>query len=577
MTQKTVLAILLAGVLVLIAACGRGRTPVTTDTPVPTVVATGAATATLTAVPVALPTDTPEPTLAPTDEPTAEPEATEESTPGETVAASEGVTESAEITATESVTVVGRITETGIRENSEISPTLEMTTTGEVTATEVVSESAAIETPAADDVATDAVVGDQPVTLPVDLATSVTITHVRALSDLVADVLPVSAELSPDGTRVAWLVPEAARRLAHLCIAAVDGSGVGGSSEDGENCFTIEGYLGMPYRLVWSPDSQWIAFSEDPSAQALESDIWLLDVANGVVTNRSDDGAAGRYVAVDGDYALDYLPMWDAATGNLYFWRSVPDANGSFALSLMRLDVVDEGAPQTVRDFGQTLGDGLVRFGWQRFYLQGPSAIAPDGSALVVEIAPAQEMDVADSHALWLIDLANVEAEPRSLATSLDWQVALPQWSNQPAVVRGLQWTADGKGLLVAALSNDLRLPLLLPYYVDVASGEITPVLDFSESVDRAAFFRVDAASGSAPRFAVPWTIGLTPNANVALLVTDLGGATSIWGAALPPAADAPVLLAQYRSPGYEAWTRSSSGADGMVLIYGLLMQSVAE
>lgn len=570
MTQKMVLAILLAGLLVLGAACGRGRTPAATDTPVPTV----AATPTLTAVPVVLPTEEPTPTIAPTVAPTAEPtavptvesEAVDESTPVDTaeveaigtIEASEAVTQSTILTATEGVTVGASITETGVIEQSEISET------GEVTAT-------------------NAVVADAPdtsvarmITLPVDLATSVTLTHVQALSDLVADVLPGSAELAPDGTRVAWFVPEAERGLAQLCIA-----NVAGDFDDEQDCFTVEGYLGMPYRLVWSPDSLWIAFSEDPATQALESDIWLVDVANGVVTNQSDDGTVGRYaeldIEVDGEYALDYLPMWDAATGYLYFWRSVPDVHGAFALVLMRLDVWGEGEPEVVRDFGQTLGDGLVRFGWQRFYLQGPSAIAPDGSALAVEIAPAQEMDVAQTHSLWLIDLADVEREPRSLATWLDWQVALPQWSNQPAVVRGLQWTADGKGLLVAALSSDLRLPLLLPYYVDVASGEITPVLDFSESVDRSAFFQVDPVSGSAPRFAVPWTIGLTPNANVALLVTDLGGATSIWGAALPPGDDVPVLLAQYRSPGYEAWTRSSSSVDGKVLIYGLLMQSVAE
>jgi hypothetical protein len=376
------------------------------------------------------------------------------------------------------------------------------------------------------------------------------------------------AELSPDGNSVAWLVPEAARRLATLCVASV--------TDGGQNCFTAEGYHGMPYRLVWSPDSLWIAFSEDPAAQALESDLWLFDVTKGELTNRSDDAAAGRHAEVEGDFALDYLPMWDPATGYLYFWRSTPDEQGDFALDLMRLDPATTATPDVVRSLGRTLGDGLVRFGWQRFYLQGPSAIAPDGSQVAVSIAPAQEMDVSSSHALWLIDLVDAEAAPRQLVTALAWQSGLPQWSNQPAVARGLQWTWDGMGIVVAALSSDLRLPLLLAYYVDVASGETTPVVDFSDSRDRDAFFRLDPTTGHAPRFDVPWTIALAPDANVLLGVTDLAGGVRVYGAPLPPTAAAPTLLHEHRSPGYEAWTRSSSGG-GRVLVYGMLMESAPQ
>jgi hypothetical protein len=402
------------------------------------------------------------------------------------------------------------------------------------------------------------------ITLPTDLATAVQITEARLLTDLVEEALPVAAELSPDGKWVAWLLPEQARRPASLCIASVSGGG--------QNCFTAEGYQGMPYHLVWSPDGLWLAFSEDPAAQALESDLWLFDVAKGELSNRSDDQAVGRYAEVEGDYALDYLPMWDPATGYLYFWRTTPDEFGDFNLDLMRLDPTISGEPEVVRSLGRTLGDGIVRFGWQRFYLQGPSAIAPDGSQLAVSIAPAQEMDVSSSHALWLIDLVDAEAEPQLAATALAWQTALPQWSNQPAVARGLAWTADGEGIVVAALSSDLRLPLLLAYYVDAASGEVTPVVDFSDSRERESFFRIDPTTSHAPRFDAPWTVALAPAANVLLLVTDLGGAVRVLGAPLPPSGVAPAVLHEHRSPGFEVWTRSSGG-DDKVLVYGLLLE----
>ena len=404
------------------------------------------------------------------------------------------------------------------------------------------------------------------ISLPVTLPTSVEVVGVTRLTDSIGEALPVAAELAPDGEEVAWLVPSQARRAAALCVASLKGGG--------QNCFDAIGFEGMPYRLVWSPDGKWIALSEDPAAQALESDIWLFDVSNGELVNRSDDAATGRSAEVDADFALDYLPMWDPASTGLYFWRSTPDGQGGFTLNLMRLESGDDSEPEIVRAFGRDLGDGMVRFGWQRFYLQGPAAISPDGAKLAVAIAPAQEMDVSNAHALWLIDLMNPDAEPLALANALAWQGSLPQWTNQPAVTRGLQWTADGKGLVVAALSSDLRLPLLLAHYVDVASGEVTPVVDFSDSRERDAFFRLDPATGRVPRFDVPWTMAMAPGANVLLMVTDLGGSVRMLGVPLPPTGDAPTVLYEVRSPGYEVWTRSSSGANGLVLVYGLLVQS---
>jgi hypothetical protein len=182
-------------------------------------------------------------------------------------------------------------------------------------------------------------------------------------------------------------------------------------------------------------------------------------------------------------------------------------------------------------------------------------------------------MDLSAKHALWLIDLENPQAEPQQLATSLSWQSGLPQWSSQPAVGRGLQWTADGKGIVVAALSSDLRLPLLLPYYVDVASGKVTPIVDFSGSTDRDSFFRMDPTTMKAPRMEVPWTVAMAPNANVLLLITDLAGGMRVLAAPLPPNGNEPIEVGQHRSPGFEAWTRSSGSSDGKLLVYGMLLQ----
>ncbi len=504
-----------AGTLVIVTPA---TAPVTTTaTPLPTATSTPAPSAT------AMPTATPQPThtltSTPTDPPTYTPAPTNTATPTRTPTAL---------------------------------PTL--TPTATETATQTATPTATLRPRVA-------------ITLPVTLSTAVQVTRARNLTDVIPNAEPMSAALSPDGRKVAWLEPAQGRRAARLCVDELTAGGA--------NCFTAAGYAGMPYQLTWSPDGAWLAFSEDPAAQAQESDIWLLNVARGELVNRTDDSVVGRYADATAGYDLDYLPMWDPATGYIYFWRSTPDQYGTLALALMRLDPAADSPAQLVRAFGNTLGDGMVRFGWQRFYLQGPSAIVPDGSRLAVAIAPAQEMDVATGHALWLIDLIDDAATPRRLATALAWQAALPQWSNQPAVARGLQWTADGKAVVVAALSSDLRLPLLLAYYVDVSGmGEaaaVTPVVDFSNIRARDAFYRLDPASGHVPRFDAPWTVALAPDANHLLMVTDLAGTVRVLGAPLPPQGRAPIVLHAQRSQGYEVWTRSSGG-NGTLLVYGMLL-----
>jgi dipeptidyl aminopeptidase/acylaminoacyl peptidase len=240
----------------------------------------------------------------------------------------------------------------------------------------------------------------------------------------------------------------------------------------------------------------------------------------------------------------------------------------------MRLDPDSSADPEVAQFLHTVLGESQVRFAWQRFYLHGPAAISPDGRYLAVVMAAAGEMDVASSQGLWLMDLEDSSVAPRQLASGLHWQTALPHWSSQPAQPRGLQWTQDGRGLVVAALSNDLRLPLLLAYHVDVETGVVTPAVDFSEVEDRDAFFRPAASGAFPPRTYVPWTLALAPNANVLVMATDLGGVVTLYGATLPPSGEMPQPLAQLASPGYEVLTRSSAATNGTLLVYGLLLHT---
>jgi hypothetical protein len=377
------------------------------------------------------------------------------------------------------------------------------------------------------------------------------------------------AELAPGGSRVAWLTAAQADRPAQLCIYGL-------AAPDQGACHDVpEPFQGIPYRLAWSPDAAWLAFSEDPAAQALESDLWVFEVETGEFTNLTDDRAVGPVAGLSGAaYTLDYLPLWDPATGRLLFWRSAPAGDGA-TLALMRVDPA-HGAPEVVADLTNSLGGNPVRFGVQRFYLSGPAAVAPDGSQVAVALISATEMAQAALDGVWLIDLLDPGAAPRQIVSAAALQTALPVWQDQPAVVRGLQWTPDGTGLVIAALSSDLRLPLLVVAHVDAASGDLTPITDYSQVASREAFFEIPGPGQRPLRYSVPWTVAVAPNAQAVLLVNDLGGIVTVSSVPLPPHAQRPQIVLQHTSPGFEVWTRASSASDGKVLVYGLLLETEA-
>ena len=71
-----------------------------------------------------------------------------------------------------------------------------------------------------------------------------------------------------------------------------------------------EEYLGYPYNLAWSPDSTWVAFTENPIKLGHESDMWLFNRDDGTFLNRTDEGLTGSYMGEEtGSFNLDVLPM----------------------------------------------------------------------------------------------------------------------------------------------------------------------------------------------------------------------------------------------------------------------------
>jgi hypothetical protein len=571
--RKLVMLVALVSVLTLVlAACGRNQ-PEPTATPEPAPVEETApeeateeeAAAEEATEEEAAPEEATEEEAAP-EEATEEEAAPEEATEEEAVAEEATEEEAAPEEATEEEAVAEEATEeeAAPEEATEEEAVAEEATEEEAApeeATEEATEEEAIEEEAAaEDVTAEEVIAEE-LSAP---SGELTLVSARPLTEIVNESNPVFAAVSPDGSHIVWAQSGSKRRApGQFCLFTF-------SNADKQCTDVPEEYQGYPYQLYWSPDSTQVAFTESPVALGLESDIWVFNVADGSFVNRTDDGVTGSYVQAEpGSYALDIMPMWSQADGQIYFWRVVPQGESQFQTAIYSVDGA-EGDPVEVRDLSDVMAGQLPLYDISNFSMDGTSALSPDGTKIAAALSEVVNFGVSSS-GLWLIDVADVEVEPQNLMTSDDYQAAYPAWQNLPGVPIGLSWTGDNAAVVLNTFSNDTHSPLMVYYNVDVTSGEITPVVDFSEVESLEALF--EATEDGIPfRYYSPWTASLSPANDTVVMFNDLGGTAGVMQALLPPTGELPAVLAAADSPLSGGTARSSRSIDGKVLIYGVLL-----
>jgi hypothetical protein len=139
---------------------------------------------------------------------------------------------------------------------------------------------------------------------------------------------------------------------------------------------------------VWSPDSQHIAFTESLFDRLLESDLWLFDVATNEFTNRTNDNVYGGGALLkpqDKPAPLDYLPTWNPANGDLYFFRSVrSQTQGGAIPTELFLFPLKRTEPKLVRE--------LTEPALPTWAVYLPPTISPTGDRVAL-IALARKLD----------------------------------------------------------------------------------------------------------------------------------------------------------------------------------------
>ena len=285
--------------------------------------------------------------------------------------------------------------------------------------------------------------------LPTAAPGALTVDNVQTVADVVGAQQAFLPALSPDGAQLAYFNQTGRGRdlTSQICLHTFNP--VGGQC----HAFPAGQFLGYPYQLQWSPDGSSIAFSENPIQTGYDADIWLLTVADGSYTNLTDDGITGRWRdQQSGTPAnVDYLPMWNTQTSEIYFWRMVSQGLPNYTLGIFSI-APDGGTPSQVREVSSALPNSIPIFDYEQWYMDGPSALSPDGSTLAVLLSFINPTGTTDQ-SLYLLDLTDTAAEPQQLMTAADFQSALPSWAPFPASAMGLSWVEDGTAVVTVAPS----------------------------------------------------------------------------------------------------------------------------
>ena len=88
---------------------------------------------------------------------------------------------------------------------------------------------------------------------------------------------------------------------------------------------------------------------------------------------------------------LDYLPMWHPSDGQIYFWRIVPLGNMRYTIGIYRI-APDGTEPELVRDLTTDFAAKIPLFQYEALFLDGISAISPDGNTVATLMTNVTEM-----------------------------------------------------------------------------------------------------------------------------------------------------------------------------------------
>ncbi|HEY9339453.1 MAG TPA: prolyl oligopeptidase family serine peptidase, partial [Kribbella sp.] len=320
------------------------------------------------------------------------------------------------------------------------------------------------------------------------------------IDDLTDLVVPSQPALSPDGTRIAYVVrtldADLDRNVDELWLAET-GGGPGRRLTAGPK----------DVAPAWSPDGTRVAFVRDGQLAVLTADggeaetltdlslgagapVWSPDGRRLAFSALVDDGTSGPLVADRVDYQADGAGRYGAVRSQLH------------VLDLATRDV------RRLTDDSESAGQPV----W-----------SPDGTTLAFTRRVGDDSDLRSRTAVHLLAVDDSKAEPRAVALT-------------DGLAATVDYTADGSALLVIGWPGEPKghLRLLL---VPLDGGE---TVELSGSLDRNVMPGATAYPGGRPQ---------EHDGRIYFCVRDRG-CTSLWSVALDGTGARPVLAGDDRVVG---------------------------
>lgn len=361
-----------------------------------------------------------------------------------------------------------------------------------------------------------------------------------------------NAILAPDGSAFAWEEASATcvYRFADDATACYEWP---------ENARLRSSRVNLP---TWSPDGRYIAQTENLLQMFTDSDVWVLDTQAGTWTDRTDDGHFGSAMmssSVPDNLPLDYLPTWNPATNELYFFRSQERepvlVDVGYTLQLYKMGAA-AGEPELVRDLTLALPGPMSVY--------RPVVFSDDGTKLALLALPANLND-SPGAGVWVLDLANNDTD--LVAPLARFAGILPDWASERYIPMSLQWA--GNDLVVWLEDAQFGAGITrTPVYLDVDTGVATPLVDFSQFDSAPDYFNARTAERAVHDNAIVGTVLPGGSAYWLIVSNNSEELMGVFELSLPGSDGEPRLVTtipQQLAPGQDALPTMSD--DGKLLM----------
>jgi hypothetical protein len=293
--------------------------------------------------------------------------------------------------------------------------------------------------------------------------------------------------------------------------------------------------------MAWSPDSNYVAFTENFPRNFHESDIWIYSIENGRFHNiTNDDVWRGDFIKAGGeDATIDLHPLWNPENGDLYFFRTVrgEDTSTNTIQRFAADELLSGDMPEMVLDLAQYIETPYTVYSYDDYDNFPSAVISADGKQLAILIRP-HDPEVAQ-WGVWLSDLGSGTLEQIITLGDMKNPVFHIEGSMEDALLtpNGIAWIAnDGLIVTITDPTRAAVMPNNVLYY-DIETEALSILVDFSDIEDPSQYLIADN-DGMAPIAYEPRIVAISPNSNAIYYTGNPRYSQDVSIMALPPSED---------------------------------------